>query len=153
MRNFAAHGRLIQPSSASSLRRLALSHRHVPKPLGARSGALHFALCRGAPGVIAAAWPEPSQTRPTVRSGDPHFHTRAPRARSGDQNFYARARSGVPHFSLCRGTYLPKFGGVPLPPGFLMSLEEILLRWAPSLVPLQKVTFWMTFHGGWGGGG
>ena len=42
-----------------------------------------------------------------ARSGAPHFHAR-PGARSG-----ARA-----HFSLCRGTYLPKFGvSTPPPPG------------------------------------
>ena len=41
-----------------------------------------------------------------ARSGAPHFHAR-PGARSG-----ARA-----HFSLCRGTYLPKFGvSTPPPP-------------------------------------
>ena len=33
--------------------------------------------------------------------------------------FFARARSGAPHFSLCHGTYLPKFGvsTPPPPPG------------------------------------
>ena len=70
-----------------------------------------------------AAGQSASQTRPTVRSGDLHFHTRAlrarsrapqfharaPRARSGAQQFYARARSGAPHFSPCRGTTIPKF--------------------------------------------
>ena len=40
---------------------------------------------------------------------------------SGDAHFHARARSGTPHFSLCRGTYLPKFWGEypPPPPGVI----------------------------------
>ena len=101
-RHFAAHGRLTQPSSTSSLRNPALSR---PSHLSSlRRGA--FFTCRGAPGL--AAGQNASQTRPTVRSGDRHFHARAPRARSGDQHFYARARSGAPHLSPCRGTYLPK---------------------------------------------
>ena len=37
--------------------------------------------------------------------------------RSPPPHIYAWARSGAPHFALCRGTYLPKFG-VPPPPGF-----------------------------------
>ena len=37
-------------------------------------------------------------------------------------HFHSQARSGASHFSLCRGTYLPKFGAShppppPLPPG------------------------------------
>ena len=54
-----------------------------------------------------------------ARSGDPHFHAR-PGAHSGDPHFHARpgARSGaLAIFSLCRGTYLPKFGvSTPPPP-------------------------------------
>ena len=45
------------------------------------SGALHFSLFCGAPGF--AAGQSASQTRPTVRSTDPHFHNQLPRARSG----------------------------------------------------------------------
>ena len=71
--------------------------------------------------------PEPSQTRHTLRSGDPHFHTRAPRARSGDQHFYARARSGAPHCTPCRGTYLPKFGvSTPPPPPPRVNTTPVL---------------------------
>ena len=73
----------------------------------ARSGALHISPCRGAPGL--AAGQNTRQTHPTVCSGDPHFHARAPRARSRAQHLYARARSGAPHFSPCRGTYLSKW--------------------------------------------
>ena len=105
-RNFAAHGRLTQ---ASSLRSPALSRPSHSSSL--RS--LAFFTYRGAPGLAAG------QKRPTVRSGDlhfhsrapralsraPHFHARAPRARSGAQHFYARARSGAHHFSPCRGIY------------------------------------------------
>ena len=38
----------------------------------ARSGEVHSSLCRGAPRL--AAGQNASQTRPTVRSGDRHFH-------------------------------------------------------------------------------
>ena len=46
-----------------------------------------------------------------VGSGDPHFHAR-PGARSG----------ALANFSLCRGTYLPKFGVSTPPPGGAQGL-------------------------------
>ena len=64
-----------------------------------------------------------------ARSGAPHFHPR-PGARSG-----ARA-----HFSLCRGTYLPKFGSPPPPtPGQKsMTCARIAHPERESRSPLSK---------------
>ena len=54
---------------------------------------------------------------------------------TGDRHFHARARSEAPHFSLCRGTYLPIFGvSGPPPPAralnkHLNSLQEIISKY------------------------
>ena len=100
-RNFAAHGRLIQPSGASSLQEPRTFTPPRARATWARSVAVHFSRCRGAPGL--AAGQNASQTRLSVRSGDPQFHTRAPRARSRIPHFHARApkdRPGAQHFTL-----------------------------------------------------
>ena len=80
-----------------------------------------------------AAGQSASQKRPTLSSGDPHFH--------------ARARCGAPHFhalsgtlSLCRNTYLPKFGQVPPPPP-PPPPRGISVKKYPSQYMLQNVSF------------
>ena len=117
-RHFAANGRLTQPSSASSLRSPALSRPSHSSSL--RRGAFFLAAAlRGKRPARMPARRVPQSIPETgifTPSRVPHFHARAPRARSGDQHFYARARSGAPHSSPCRGTYLPKFGVSPPPP-------------------------------------
>ena len=77
-----------------------------------------------------------SQTRPGIftlktdqaRSGAPHFHAR-PGARSG----------ALTHFSLSRGTYLPKFGvNTPPPPRGATLLHTIIhIYWYPPLIAYQ----------------
>ena len=57
-------------------------------------------------------------TRPGS-SGESHFTLKTAQTRSGDPHFHARSgpRSGaLANFSLCRGTYLPKFGVSNPPP-------------------------------------
>ena len=83
----------------------------------ARSGAPHFHAQNGSSSFRSPAFsrskrlklvPEPRIFKlktAQARSGAPHFHAR-PGARSG----------ALAHFSLCRGTYLPKFGVTPHPP-------------------------------------
>ena len=64
-----------------------------------------------------AAGQSASKTRPTVSSGDPHFHARA---RSGAPHFYARACSGAPpppFFTLPRHIITKIWGECPHPPG------------------------------------
>ena len=63
------------------------------------------------------------QTRPTVSSGDPmHFH--------------ARARSGAPHFSLCRGTYTYQNLGRVTPGAISFQLENIISY--SVVIPLSR---------------
>ena len=65
-----------------------------------------------------------------ARSGTPYFHAR-PGARSG----------ALPHVSLCRGTYLPKFGvSTPPPPppgtsGFALVIHVRAHLFAPPPPP------------------
>ena len=100
---------------------------------------------RLSPNAKRLAAPRVSQTRPGS-SGDWHFHAqngpiklvpephifklKTAQARSGAPHFHARprARSGVlAHFSLCRGTYLPKFGvSTPPPPGSLNLTTSLI---------------------------
>ena len=103
----ASHGRLSPNAKRSAALRVS-----------GRSGDSHFHAQNRSSSFRSHAFsrskrlklvPEPRifklKTAP-ARSGAPHFHAR-PGARSG----------ALAHFSLCRGTYLPKFGGeYPLPP-------------------------------------
>ena len=65
-------------------------------------------------------------------SGQPECQPDASYSQFLDPYFHARARSGAPHFSLCCGTYLPKFGcecPPPPPPASLMPSSQ--LPWTP----------------------
>ena len=100
----------------------------TPEPLKLAPEPCIFHFAAGCSGVSAGQ--SASQTHPTVRSGDPHFHAQlprarsgaphfhalAPRARSGAQHSYARARSGAPHFSLCPWHIPTKIWGEYPPP-------------------------------------
>ena len=73
-------------------------------------------LCvRAAPRVSGRPECQPL-TRPTICSGDPHFHARA---RSGAPHFHIRARSGAQFFTLPRHipTKIWAEFPPPLPPG------------------------------------
>ena len=96
----ASHGRLSPNAKRSA----------APRVSG-RSGDSHFHAQNGSSSFRSPAFssskrlklvPEPRIFKlktGQARSGAPHFHAR-PEARSG----------ALAHFSLCRGTYLPKFG-------------------------------------------
>ena len=92
-------------------------------------------------GSAAAAW------RPEIRiftlktdqarSGAPHFQAQNGSSSFRSPAFHARpgARSGaLAHFSLCRGTYLQKFGLTP-PPGFPLSVCYFYL---PCIVVIEQ---------------
>ena len=125
----AAHGRLTQPNSPSSLWSPAFSRssslRSPPfLTLPRRSG------LSGRPDVSYSQFRRPAFSRlssPELSSGDPHFQAWASQARSGAPHFHARARSGAAHFSLGRGTYLLKYGvstPPPPPPGGNILLNK-----------------------------
>ena len=104
-------------SSRLSLPTSGAPHFHA-RTTRACSGAPRFSLCRGAPGLVAGQ--SATQIRPTVRSGDPHFHARArsgaphfharaPLACSRAPHFHARARPGAPHFHARARSGAPDF--------------------------------------------
>ena len=66
---------------------------------------------RQRPGLVAGQ--SASQTRPTVSSGDPHFHARA---RSRAPQFHAQTCSGAPIFHFAAGHTYQNLGWVPPSP-------------------------------------
>ena len=113
IQNFFNFSPNVQSSSARAPARRVLA---VPARLA-------FSRSRRDPGSLVPETRIFTLKTDQARSGAPHFHAR-PGARSG-----ARA-----HFSLCRGTYLPKFEGEypppPPPPGglifWIVNLYHIL---------------------------
>ena len=77
-----------------------------------------------APGL--AAGQSASHTRPTISSGDPHFHGRA---RSRAPHFHARARSGAPHVYFAMAHTYQNLGWVPPPPTSLFSSQRNYAEW------------------------
>ena len=127
------------PPTAGRLSPNAL--RSAAPRVSGRSGDSHFHAQNGSSSFRSPAFslsqrlkfvPEPRIFKlktARARSGAPHFHAR-PGARSG----------ALAHFSLCRGTYLPKFGvsnPPPPPPDLYLSshLQSFLFRCAHSLHP------------------
>ena len=80
----------------------------------ARSGEVHFALCRGAPGL--AAGQNASQTRPTIRSGDRHFHARAPSSLRRPAFLRSSSIRSSPFFTLPRHIPTKIWDECPPPP-------------------------------------
>ena len=103
----ASHARPAQPALRSAAPRV--SGRSLDSHFHAQNGSRSFRSPAFSRSKRLKLVPEPRI-----------FKLKTAQARSGAPHFYARpgARSGaLAHFSLCRGTYVPKFGVEYPPPG------------------------------------